>query len=76
MTSEQVLGDTVRAWVDLQRPGDRVAADRAATIAEAMYHDGLSVSEACERARAFLAVWARQPSRTTVGRRAPARIAS
>ena len=76
MTSEQVLGDTVRAWVGLQRPGDRLAADRAATIAQATYHDGLSVSEACERVRAFLAIWARQPSRTTVGLRAPTRIAS
>lgn len=73
MTSDQALGDAVRAWVDLQRPGDLVAAERAATIAQAAYHDGFPVSDACERARAFLAIWARHPSR---GHGPPARIAS
>ena len=76
MTSEQALGEAVRAWVDLQRPGDRVAAQSAATIAQAAYHDGFPVSEACERARAFLAIWARRPQRNTPNHGAPARIAS
>ena len=76
MTSEQELGEVVRAWADLQRPGDRVAAECAAAIAQATYHDGFPVGEACERARAFLAIRAQHAAREMLSRRAPARIAS
>lgn len=76
MTCEQALGEEVRAWVELQRPGDGVAAERAAAIAEASYHDGAGVCDACESARAFLAIWERHHARENLGRSAPARIAS
>ena len=76
MTSEQALGAAVRAWVDSKRPGDPIAADRAAKIAQATYRDGFSVSEACERARASLATRARRPPQQALGVGARSRIAS
>lgn len=76
MTSEQALGEEVRAWVESQHPGDRVAAESAAAIAQACYHDGSPVGEACERAMAFLAIWARHPARERLSHSAPVRLAS
>jgi hypothetical protein len=66
MTSELVLAEMVRAWIDRQLPGDVRAANHAVAIAEAAYAGGASVSEACRQVRAFVGSWSRHPSHVRV----------
>ncbi len=65
MANEFVLAEVVRAWVHEELPGDAEAAERAAAIAQVAYADGASVSEACRKARGFLASWAHHPAHST-----------
>jgi hypothetical protein len=62
MENGDVLAEVVRAWVGLELPGDRGAADRAAHIAESSFNSGATIDEACSDAASFIGSWVRHPS--------------
>jgi len=76
VTNELVLAEAVRAWVGGELPGDAEAAERAAAVARRAFAQGMSVSEACARARAFVGSWARHPAHQGAQRRAAVPLAS
>jgi hypothetical protein len=61
-TNEQVLVESVRAWVDHLLPEDRGVAERAAAVALNWYRDGSTVSEACHQAGAYVTSWMGHPA--------------
>jgi predicted nucleic acid-binding protein len=62
MTSDEVVAETVRAWVDQSQPGDRRVAERAAFVALITYREGRNISEACRQASAFVQSWINHPA--------------
>jgi hypothetical protein len=62
VTNDRLLGDVVRAWVEIELPGDPGIADRAAARARIVYRDGASVTEACHEAMELVGSWVRHPS--------------
>lgn len=62
MTNEDALVEVVRHWADGVLPGHPRATETAASLARQAFHDGASVSEACQLARSFLRSWADHPA--------------
>jgi len=58
MSKDPVAGDVVRAWVNEELPRHSAAANRASAIAVLAHEEGVSVGEACRRARAIVGSWA------------------
>jgi len=76
VTNELVLAEVVRAWVEQELPGHPGAAEGAAGVGRRAYEQGMSVSEACAEATAFVGSWARHPAHQTVHRQAAVVLAS
>lgn len=76
MGNGQILAEVVRAWVDAELPGEPVAASRAAWVAEAAYHGGATISDACAEARSFVGSWVRHPSHAKAARDVVVALAS
>ncbi|GEM_PF-1379664 len=55
MDNEIALAGVVRDWAQRQCPHDPSVAEGAVTVALSSFAGGASVSEACERAHAFVA---------------------
>lgn len=62
MTNEDALTEVVRSWAEQVLPGHPEAAETAAAVARRAFHDGASVSEACQLARSFALSWSRHPA--------------
>lgn len=60
--SEDVLAEVVRSWAAREFPGDDGVASAAEAAARAAFADGMSVTEACRRARSLASSWAHHPA--------------
>ena len=62
MSNESTLAEVVWAWAVEMLPGHRTAADGAAAVARQAFHEGASITEACQLARSYLQSWANHPA--------------
>ncbi len=54
MDRQQVLEELVRAWVEVELPGQSTVADQAVELVNAVYESGHSAQAACRQAGAFI----------------------